>query len=406
MRPLALIAFLFAAGVLLAHADLVPAELKDVCSYLKDIESKSQMDCDVLKDPAQWEKLKAEKPALIELTGKRKGEVQKVYEEFSKDSGMKKLSNDSDRSKSSSADTILLTTPMSEPLNERTFPSWYPEDKDLLDVYKRWIAGVNEKLRREKENEATPVSAERRKEIDALLANNKVFIARLGSDINTSEKFRCFIGDDCLNRGDVNDQMQVFTPESRKGVDYQLGADNRPAILRQSAPGGSLQKEMPAPEKSEEKSSGGWKKWATMGGLAAAGLLLGGSGSVDFGKANPFKKDLHKTAEKEVARQQEDFEDQQKARIEGKEEEKTASEAPPPKPYQFTDDYQPNREDMLVINDILDNAKFQSQDDLMKYLTARTNMGGYSKDPTSPLYEAAERISTLVSQGKLTFTAK
>lgn len=399
MNPRTLIAFAVLAFVAIpSQADQAPPELTDACSYLKDIEAKSQEDCDALKDPAKWAELKAQKPALIESAVKRKGEVQKVYEEFSRDSSMKKLKNDSDRSKSSSAETILLTSPVSEPLNERTFPAWYPNDKDLLDVYKRWIAGVNERLRREKENEESSVSQERRKEIDALLANNKVFLSRLGDDINTSEKFRCFIGDDCRSQGDVKDQMQVFTAESRKGADFQLGQDDRTTVLRKPSPGGSLQKGTPAPEAPEENSGGGWKKWAVIAAATAGGLALGGSTGMNLGKGGLFKKDKWKDAQEEVAEQQEEFE-----KAAEKEREKAAKEAPPPKAYKFTDGYQPTREDERVINDILENAKYESTDDLMKYITAKTNAGGYGKDPTSSLYEASERVQSMIAQGKLNF---
>lgn len=193
---------------------LAPSD-KDLRSYLKDVEAKTDADC----VPTILAVLKTNDPAAhtkkLELARQRKAEVLKAYEflraqpapEATRPVGA--LGNgDAGRRDHFQQPAAAQPNPaqLQPPINERTFPAWIgPEVKDLKEVYTRWLQERNQEFHRELEN---PVSLERRKEIDAALAANQLKIAELGRIKDTAE-LSCFLGEFCGPWRELSDPVGV-----------------------------------------------------------------------------------------------------------------------------------------------------------------------------------------------------
>lgn len=170
------------------------AEDKDLCSYLKDIESKTDADC--LQDALSALKIKdrAAYSRKVELARKRKPMVLDAYAALKA-----RASEDADRQAKQKPSPLA---PLEPPINERTFAAWVgPETKDLKDVHTQWLKAQNQELAQEMEN---PVSPERRKAIDVAMAGNQAKISALGR-IKDPGELRCFLGEICGQRADSSD---------------------------------------------------------------------------------------------------------------------------------------------------------------------------------------------------------
>jgi|GEM_PF-1890225 len=152
---------------------------KDICSYLKDVEAKTDADCS-LENLAAF---KSMNPGTLELAQKRKAYVLKAYEVLR-----------------SSPPPETAPTPLQPPINERTFAAWLPDAKDLKDVETRRLQARNNALEQEKKS---PVSPEREKEIATELASNQSKLATL-EKIRDPGQFNCFWGEGCGVRFDAS----------------------------------------------------------------------------------------------------------------------------------------------------------------------------------------------------------
>jgi hypothetical protein len=179
---------------------------KDLCSYLKDVESKMDEDC----GPNSLAILKSQDPATYfqksELARQRKTVVLKAYEYLKappalepagRDAGHSNGPNDQYDQRTPPGTNVpnkVLPTQLEPPINERTFPAWLgPEAMDLKEVQTRWLGMRNQDLQREMEN---PLSPEQRKQIEAALAAPDVRIVavtrRAKPHAAVAEKLRGF----------------------------------------------------------------------------------------------------------------------------------------------------------------------------------------------------------------------
>lgn len=188
---------------------------KDICSYLKDVEAKTDADC----GQNALATLKSQDLAIysqkLELARKRRPEVLKAYEFLKAQpspvgAGYKNAEPGNDpvpRHNQEPAPSIgkpdqPVPTQLQPPINERTFPAWLGADaKDLKEIYTHWLQAESRVLQQEK---TMPVFPERRKEIAAALAANRAKITALGK-INDPESFRCFLGETCGTRSKLSD---------------------------------------------------------------------------------------------------------------------------------------------------------------------------------------------------------
>lgn len=188
---------------------------KDLCRYLKDVEAKTDAYCgqDALialksHDPATYSQ-------KLELARKRKAMVLKAYEfltappslggagsRSAKPGNDPKPRHDQETASSVGKPEQSAPTQLQPPINERTFPAWLgAEEKDLKEVYARWLQAQSRELQQEK---GSPVSLERRKEVDTALVANQAKITALGK-IYVPEAFRCFLGEACGTRSELSD---------------------------------------------------------------------------------------------------------------------------------------------------------------------------------------------------------
>lgn len=372
-------AHLFAFFLTSLSVPALAAEAPDACRYLKDVENK---ECAGLDEAAL--------AALDEQAQKRKADVAKVYEALRQNAYLEGVKDDKDKSKSSIAGTEIVLNAVEPPLNERTIPAWYPNDPKVLDVYRRWIVGVNDALRMAKDDKDNPVSAERRREIDALLANNKVTLERM-KGLKSADEFRCFVGDSCGSRGGVEGAPTgaVFTAQSAPATDFVVKADNRPYRLQSPQPGGSLDKGTPSPVTSVAASEEGTtskRAIAAASALVAAGLATGAAWLKKRKEDGEWSD-----AQKEVAAQ-----------------EPKAAPAPKAEPVAKAgpvnlNGYVPDADEQKVINDLVKNAERSSVDSLLKYINAKTNVGGYGYDAVA---QAAERVGTMISNGQIVISPR
>jgi hypothetical protein len=152
---------------------------KDVCSYLKDVEDKTDADC----SPENLAALKSKNPETVELAEKkRKADVLKAYDVLK-----------------SSPPPETAPAPLQPPINERTFAAWLPDAKDLKDVEARRLQVRNQALQQEKKSAVSP---ERQKEIDAELSANQARLAALGK-ISDPGRFNCYLGERVAARGPI-----------------------------------------------------------------------------------------------------------------------------------------------------------------------------------------------------------
>ena len=280
---------------------------KDLCSYLKDVEAKSDADCgqEVLtalksQDPAGYSQ-------KLELARKRKPGVLKAYEllkaQPSLEAAGRKATgpgddpaarHDQETPPGSSKPNQSVLPQLDPPINERTFPAWIgPAAKDLKEVYTRWLKVQNQELQQEK---GKPVSPERRKEIDAAFAANQAKIAALGR-INDPAELSCFLGEACGRRSELSDPVGPGAATGKGSwtkADYERA--NAEAKGKNFVPGGKLDRGMPTigaiasevvgntplgplNEKPADGKQSGMRTVATVA-LAATGalLLFGGLG--------------------------------------------------------------------------------------------------------------------------------
>ena len=176
---------------------------KDLCSYLKDVDSKTDADC----APDVIAALKTQNPSAfaqkLQLSAKRRADVHRAYDQL-KVLSASDLANSSvvpPPAKKDEPDPLSLAPP----INDRTFPAWIGADAlDFKAVYGRWLQAQNAELEREQQG---PVSDERRNQMTAQLAHNQEKIAGL-EKIKDPAQLSCYLGDSCGTRGD----------ESRAGV--------------------------------------------------------------------------------------------------------------------------------------------------------------------------------------------
>lgn len=370
-------AHLFAFFLPLLSGAAFAAEVPDACRYLKDIENK---ECAGLDEAAL--------AALDGQAQKRKADVAKVYEALKQNAYLEGVKDDKNLTKSSSAGSDILLNPVDPPLNERTIPAWYPNDPKVLDVYRRWIAGVNDALRLAKDDKNNPVSPERRREIDALLANNKVTLERM-KGLKSADEFRCFVGDSCGSRGGADGApgaAAVFTAQSGAATDFAVGADKRPYRLPIAVPGGSLDRGTPAPTAPEAAPASNGGTWAK---VAAGGALVLATGAAWWRKRE--EDGAWTDARKEVAAQEPQAAPVPKAA--------PAAKAGPVN----LNGYTPNPLEQKIIDDIVKNAQRSSPASILQYINAKTNVGGYGYDEGA---QAAERIGSMISSGQIVFSPR
>lgn len=370
---------LFAFFLTLLSVPALAAEVPDACRYLKDVENK---DCAGLDEAAL--------AALDTAAQKRKADVAAVYEALKKNAYLEGVKDDKNTSKSSVAGTLIVLNPVEPPLNERTIPAWFPNDPKVLDVYRRWIVGVNDALRIAKGDTENPVTAERLREIDALLANNKVTLERM-KGLKSADQFRCFVGDSCGSRGGVEggpSGAAVFTAQSGAAKDFAVGADNRPYRLPIAQPGGSLDKGTPVPDTSAAAPGEGSTSKRVVAAATAAGALMLATGAAWWKKRQDDGQ--WADAQKEVVAQE-------------------PKAAPPPKPIDVEaapvvlHGYVPQPLEQTVINDVLKGADRSNPAAIVRFITARTKFGAYGYDEG---VLAAEAVSTMVSNGQIVFASK
>jgi len=152
---------------------------KDICSYLKDVEAKTDADC----SPENLAALKSKNPETLVLAQKRKADVLKAYDALK-----------------SSPPPETAPTPLQPAINERTFAAWLPDAKDLKDIEARRLQALNQSLQQEKKSAVSP---ERQKEIDTGLSANQAKLAALDK-IRDPEQLRCFLGEGCGARSDAS----------------------------------------------------------------------------------------------------------------------------------------------------------------------------------------------------------
>lgn len=260
---------------------------KVFCTYLNDVEAKTPANCshEILTD------LKTQDPAeysrMLTLVPKRKTEVMRAYEFLRAKPPLDPKSAVTGNPDQSSP------IQLQPPINERTFPAWIgSEEKDLKEVYARWLQAQNQELQREKES---PVSPERGKEIAAALEANQGKISAL-ERIKDPAELGCFLGETCGSKSGLLDPSRRIDGEDNNAWtkdDYERA--NTEAKRQSPAPGGKLDRVVPLGaiaseaadktplgllfEKPEDEGQSGLST-ATKMALAASGtlLLFGGLG--------------------------------------------------------------------------------------------------------------------------------
>lgn len=373
-------AHLFAFFLSLLSGAAFAAEVPDACRYLKDVENK---DCAGVDDAAR--------AALDAQAQKRKADVAKVYEALKQNAYLDGVQDDKSTSKSSIAGTEIVLNAVEPPLNERTIPAWYPNDPKVLDVYRRWIVGVNDALRLAKADKDNPVSETRRREIDALLANNKVTLERM-KGLKSADEFRCFVGDSCGSRGGVEGtpgSSAVFTAQSEAEKDFTVKSDQRPYRLAIAQPGGSLDQGTPAPVTVADTPADASTTKKAIAAASAAGALVLATGAAWWKKRQ--EDGAWTDARKEVAAQEPKAVPVQK-------------EAPPAKAGPVNlNGYVPDPLEQKIIDDIVKNAERSSVESILKYINVKTNVGGYGYDAGA---QAAEKIGSMISSGQIVISPR
>lgn len=214
------------------------ADDKDLCSYLKDIEAKTDADCD--KDTLSA--LKSKDPATfsrkIELAHQRKDSVLKAYEFLN-------AQPPSDQKTFSEAENQhqAIPTQLQPPINERTFTAWIGlEAKGLKEVYARWLQAQKQEL----QNETTgPISPERRKEIEATLTAYEAKISAL-MKIKDAGELSCFLGEICGSKPELSDPSGHAVGAGKgawTNADYKKA--NTEAGKQNLVPGGKIDRGVP-----------------------------------------------------------------------------------------------------------------------------------------------------------------
>lgn len=370
-----------------------PELQKDACSYLKDLfPGRWQPVC----DPFNRENLRsaALDPRAIQT---RAYQVDKLYRELLGNSYNAKVKNDSDLSRSGSAHTDLVLNRPEEPINERTFAAWYPNDPQLPQAFRLWVVSVNSDIRMQ-----NPYEDQRTR--DAVLANNKVNLKKM-EDVKDPATFRCRLLGECAS-GTVQDPILVLTPQSRPGQDFQVGADNRPVRLVAAAPGGSLDgRRIPAPTPSAGSSapvSGGGTGWGAAALMVVGGLIAGGAAMWNKRQENKAWTD----AQKEVTAQDSEL----RARPA---EPAAAKAADPDDPEALVDrgDYQIKRKIKLtpyqekIVADIVAKADKSDPASIQRYIASGIGLGRYGKLDLEQIEEAGA-VGSLVARGDIVFRAR
>src|SRR6185312_540206 len=222
----------FAAAILLsllafpARADtgapaILAQDAKDLCSYLKDVDGKTDAACApdaILALKAKDSNAFAEKLALA---AKRKAEVQKAYE----------------RLKALTAKDAIEIPKLDPPINAQTFPAWLGDKAlDLKPVYARLLEAQNKQLEQQKAAE----SPEYRAQFERTLAANQARIASLDK-IKDPSPLSCFLGDICGNRGAVaGPGGQVVGPNRGAWTQADFAEANAAVEREATAPGGKI----------------------------------------------------------------------------------------------------------------------------------------------------------------------
>lgn len=209
-------------------APLPAQDSKDLCSYLKDVDAKTDAACApdaLLALKAQDRNGFAEKLAFA---AKRKTDVQRAFEHL----------------KASPAKAGTEMPSLQPPINERTFPAWLGDKAlELKPVYARLLDAQNQQLKKQAAAEASP---ERKAEIERALASNRAKIASL-QKIKDPAQLNCFLGDTCGNRGDVTGAGSEIAGGSR-GAWTRADFDQANAEAKREtvAPGGKIGSVVPA----------------------------------------------------------------------------------------------------------------------------------------------------------------
>jgi len=213
---------------------------KDLCSYLKDVDSKTDADC----APDAIAALKTQDPSAfaqkLQLAAKRKADVHRAYDRL-------KALSASDPANPSPAAPAKKDEPdplrLTPPINDRTFPAWIGADApDFKAVYGRWLQAQNAELEREQQG---PVSDERRKQITAQLAHNQEKISSL-EKIKDPAQLNCYLGDSCGTRGDVSGSGVVGDGSGRTWTAADYTRANAQARVEMRLPGGTLDRGIPS----------------------------------------------------------------------------------------------------------------------------------------------------------------
>ena len=232
---------LYAATPAVPDATLV--DDKDLCSYLKDVDAKTDSAC----APDAVAALKIQDPGGLgekyALAQKRKTAVQAAYEylkELPPAEGTPPPAKD-DPSKQPSPYRLRLEPP----INGRTFPAWIgTEAKDFKAVYARWLLSQNAELEHEQQG---AISAERRKQITAQLAQNQTRISGL-EKIKDPAQLSCFLGECCGTRADVSGPGVLGRGTGRAWTPDDFARANAQTRNQSLVPGGKLDRGMPSLE--------------------------------------------------------------------------------------------------------------------------------------------------------------
>jgi hypothetical protein len=246
-KPLFLaLAALFLAGPARAQD---AAQLKDLCSYVKDVvyEQKDNPDLPAWKaacepvDAAKLEALKTNANFSVYLAAvpARQKTVFDLYTRLTTDKHLKDVNDDSDKNKSDSVALAMkfnydstrneYSGEIVPPVNERTFPAWLTPEQNKW-VFPKYVIAQNAALRGEKYHPEGPApDPQRVQAIDQQLEQNKVRLYQMRgiSDVN---QFAQFVGEGWQR---ADDGASGGVTGSAGGAAGQGRPDNRPANPQQ-----------------------------------------------------------------------------------------------------------------------------------------------------------------------------
>ncbi len=174
-----------------------------LCSYLKDVESKTDAACGAENLASLRERDAATYAGKLEAARRRKAEVQRAFEFLASPKDPKKAAGIEERGQGSGAGDSDPTR-LQPPINERTFPAWISAgSRDVSAAYARWIK-PQDPDGSHAEPRAPPA---RDREAEAAIAANRANVSALGR-IRDAAEMNCFLGESCGIREEVPDPVE------------------------------------------------------------------------------------------------------------------------------------------------------------------------------------------------------